>query len=387
MNRRGFVLPLALVVMVAASFMVATALQVAVSDYHANRSMRVASRSLYAAEAGVQRTIAIWNKLPYATLTPGDSMASGWISLADGSDYQTVVLRVDDGTGVEPLYRVLSEGRPSRSSTARRLVVAMIRGGITGSACCDGALSIYGRLNVSSFGAGGRSSAPTEAVDGRDNTPSLWSAYCAAPTAATSGIRIRRSQDLTLGNNVRILGTPPTEIDGTLGTDAVRTFGGTTYAALAATADVVITQSNPRYTDIAPRASGGTCTTGNTRNWGAPESPGSACWSYLPVVHAENSLRLGGSGVAQGVLLVDGNLDLSDEFHFYGLIVVQGRLNVTDDAAISGGVLVGNIDQLNQTTRIQDQSVVEYSSCALARALPRSSEAGPLPGRHWFEIS
>jgi hypothetical protein len=150
----------------------------------------------------------------------------------------------------------------------------------------------------------------------------------------------------------------------------------------------VVTQSNPKYTDIYPRASGGTCTTSNTRNWGAPELPGSACWSYLPIVWAQNSLRLGGTGTsAQGILLVDGQLELMDDFHFYGLVVVQGRLTISDRASITGAVLLGNNGNLSQQARVQNQSVIEYSSCAMTRAFPRSSAAAPLPGRHWFEIS
>jgi hypothetical protein len=203
-----------------------------------------------------------------------------------------------------------------------------------------------------------------------------------------AGVRIRRLTDLDIDADATVLGTPAAVQDGTLGTGMVDSFAGTTYAALAASANIILTGNNERLSDVRPRSSGATCTTSNRENWGAPESPGSVCWSYLPIIHARRNLRLDGEGTGQGILLVDGNLVVQDEFHFYGLIVVQGRINVENDSQLRGAILAGNNDVLSQQTRLLDESIVRYSSCALSRVLPPSS-AGTvelLPGRHWFEI-
>jgi len=396
MRDDGFVMPLALVVLVAASMMVATSLHLAISDFHANRSARLSAGALYAADAGVQKTLADWGTLPISTLGPGDSTISGWVGLPGGASYHSTVLRVDDGSSPDGLFRVLVEGRP-RNSTARRLIVAMIEGGGGGSGCCDAALSVYGRLNVSSLGPGGvpagrgrgRGGTPavaSAAVDGQDHTPQGWGPYCPTPASAVTGVHIRRAVDLTLAADVVIAGTPDIDVDGALGTGNVRAVASTTYNALAAEADIVFTGNNTTLDDVRPRASGGVCNRNNSENWGAPEAPGSVCWSYLPTIHARGNLTLEEDGAGQGILLVDGDLELRDEFRFHGLVLVLGSVDLRDEARINGGLLIGNDDRLNVTSRVRDEAVVEYGACALARVLPAADAARLLPGRHWFEI-
>ncbi len=383
MNRSGFALPLALVVLVAASMMVATAMQVSLSDFYANRSMRMSDRALYAAEAGTARTLATWTTVPFATLAPGASLSSGWTLLPDGSTFQSVVMRLDAGSTSTALYRVLVEGRPSRQSSARRSLIAIVQSAPGATRCCDAAVSFYGRLRDASDAT---SASGYVSVDGRDHLPTGWTSYCPAPGAGDAGIRTRRPQDLTIARDVLIVGTPDVEVDATISTNLVRTFGGTTYTELANRADVVISSRNPRLDDVRPRSSGSVCTRTHEENWGAPESPGSVCWSYLPIIHVTDDLILEDDGIGQGILLVDGDLDVRNDFRFYGLIVVQGQLILRDDSVVRGAILVGNRDNTNTQSTIRDEAIVEYSSCALARVLPPSSSAQFLPERHWFEV-
>lgn len=401
-SRDGFALPLALVILVASSMMVAASLQVSLSDFHANRATRVSARALYAAEAGAQKTMALWETLPYEAMAPGDSVASGWVPLPDGSSFQSVVARVDDGSSSEQLFRMLTEGRPHRESTSRRLVLTMLRsGGGGGGAWFDAVLSAYGRLDVESEGAGRQGwvwggwgvgfiyvDERSGGVDGRDHVPSGWDAYCPVAGPDVGGVKIRRLDDLDVDDDALVYGTPPTQQDDAMTTDLVRTLAGTTYDALAARADIRLTGNNERLDDVRPRASGGTCSR-HRENWGAPESPGSTCWGRLPIIHATRNLTLEEEGTGQGILLVDGNLDVLDEFHFYGLVVVKGTADFNDETALRGALLVANRDQLNQRSRVRDEAVVRYSSCALARVLPSSSGGtgvSLLPGRHWFEL-
>ncbi len=383
MNRSGFALPLALVVLVAVSMMVATAMQVSLSDFYANRSMRMSDRALYAAEAGTDRTLATWTTVPFSTLAPGASLSSGWTLLPDGSTFQSVVTRLDPGATSTALYRVLVEGRPSRQSAARRSLIAIVQSTPGAKRCCDAAVSFYGRLRDASDGT---SASGDVSVDGRDHLPSGWTGYCPALGAGDAGIRTRRTQDLTIANGVVVMGTPSTEVDATISTNLVRTFGATTYTELANRADIVISSQNPRLDDVRPRSSGSVCTRTDQENWGAPESPGSVCWSYLPIIHVTDDLVLEGAGTGQGILLADGDVDMRNTFRFYGLIVVQGQLIMRDDTVVRGAILIGNRDNTNTQSTIRDEAIVEYSSCALARVLPPSSSAQFLPGRHWFEV-
>ncbi len=121
-------------------------------------------------------------------------------------------------------------------------------------------------------------------------------------------------------------------------------------------------------------------------NWGAPAWPGSACWDYLPIVHAGGTLRIEGGGTGQGLLLVDGDLIVSEDFHFHGLVVVKGRTILEDQARITGGVVTGNRGIFGLVSELSDGSSIRYSACAIGRATAGLVDVELLPGRFWFEI-
>jgi len=405
MNRDGFVMPLALVVLVAISLLAVTALQLAVTDFRANRGTRVAHRALFAAEAGAHSILARWSSGPYASMSPGDSAATAWEELPDGSVYRGVVLRVDDGVDddVGPLFRVTAEGRPSRRESAARTVTLMVRGTGTPDLCCDAAIQIDGRVRLNGpvsspgggrgrgrGGGGGGGSAPDSVTmaDGRDHVPMSWAAYCPTPGAAVSGVTLPDLTRLELLGDVDLEGTPESEEDPSIGPDLVTTLGSWTYDYLAAQATLSISGNNVRYTQpVTPSASGGECTVTDSLNWGAPASPGSACWDYLPLIHADGTLRVEDGGSGQGLLLVDGDLYLSEDFHFYGLIVVKGRTVLENEAKITGGLIGANRGISGLRTELNDSSSVQYSSCAVARATAGLAGIERLPGRSWFEVS
>ena len=86
-------------------------------------------------------------------------------------------------------------------------------------------------------------------------------------------------------------------------------------------------------------------------------------------------------------MLVDGDLFVSGDFHFYGLVVVKGRTVLENEAQITGGLIGGNRGISGLRTELNDSSAVVYSSCAVARATGWLAGTEVLPGRSWFEIS
>jgi hypothetical protein len=406
MRKNGFVLPLALVVLVAVSLLATTALQLALSDFRANRGARNAARALFAAEAGAHSILANWGSGPYSALSPGDSVYTGWTDLPDGSSYQGLVLRVDDGVddNVGSIYRMVAEGRPSRREMASRTVTLMLIDADSPDLCCDAAVIVDGRIrlngpanNGNGKGKGkgkgkgnGNSSSTTDSltmVDGRDHIPTQWASYCPSLGSGVAGVALTDSDDLDLRNDVNLEGSPEVSEDATIGPDVVLNFGGWTYDALVARADLTISGNNVRYRDeIAPSAAGGVCEVSDTLNWGAPGLPGSACWTYLPIIHADGTLRIEDGGVGQGLLLVDGDLRLSEDFHFYGVAIVKGRAFLEDEARITGGLIVGNDGSTGKESELSDSSLVRFSSCAVARATADLAGVELLPGRFWFEI-
>lgn len=376
MSRRGgFALPLALAIMMALSILSVTSLQVALAEFHANRGSRLAARALYTAEAGARHTLATWSSGPWPALVPGDSAGTGWISLSGVGRYRSSVLRVDDGSGT-PLFRIITEGRPSRNAPARRRIVTLATAGSGGSLCCDAAAVVLGSLRVR-----GESS-----VDGRDHVPARWSGSCPTSGSGVPGLLVERDGDVRLQGDAEIRGNPTLVEDRTLDSSVLDRLGATTYQAMADRADLVLSGGTRFRDELGPRARKGVCETSDPENWGAPENPGSACWSYLPVVHVQGDLRIDDGGQGQGVLLVDGDLEVRGEMTFYGLIVVRGTLDWRKGSVLYGGVVVGNEGGGNRRSEVRDESRIEYSSCAVARTSTGPDGARPLPGRHWFEF-
>jgi hypothetical protein len=111
----------------------------------------------------------------------------------------------------------------------------------------------------------------------------------------------------------------------------------------------------------------GECDLSDISNWGDPQNPTAPCGGYFPIIYINGSARMQSGGIGQGILLVEGDLDLRGGFEFYGVIIVQGELS-TQGAGnrIYGGVMANNAEFSSQS--MTGGSVVQYSSCSLESA-------------------
>lgn len=88
-------------------------------------------------------------------------------------------------------------------------------------------------------------------------------------------------------------------------------------------------------------------------------------------------------GVGQGVLVVEGDLEMSGGFRFDGLIVIGGRLVTSGSgASIRGAISIedraGLGSQLGNSTRIA------YSTCSLDEAVRWLGTIEPIARGGWF---
>ena len=132
---------------------------------------------------------------------------------------------------------------------------------------------------------------------------------------------------------------------------------------------------------------GGACDTSDPKNWGDPyHTLGAAayCKDYFPVVYAPGDLHITG-GYGQGILLVEGDLDISGGFEFYGPVIVKGRLTTTGTGGhFNGGVMAANVD-LEQTAVLGD-AVVHFSRCTINKAMSAAGTPIFAKGRSWVEL-
>ena len=175
-----------------------------------------------------------------------------------------------------------------------------------------------------------------------------------------------------------VAGLPPVEVSSEAGADS-------TYldviARLAPAADQTLPDG--RVADgLAPVVSAAGCDRTVASNWGAPLDPASPCGSYWPVIHATGGLQLrGGSG--QGILIVDGDLELSDGAVWHGLIVVRGALVVQGSGtSVVGAVLAGG----TAGVLVQNGAELRQGRAMVRRALAAAARPAVPRGRAWAAI-
>lgn len=130
-----------------------------------------------------------------------------------------------------------------------------------------------------------------------------------------------------------------------------------------------------------PRVEGTVCDTDPETNWGAPDDPAGPCGEHAPLVVVSGSLVLEG-GRGQGILVVVGDLTLTDDARFVGLALVGGALRVASGSRLQG------------SARVREEVVVagrlEASPCGVLRVLRARDELHwpvPAPGGGWIPLN
>ena len=195
----------------------------------------------------------------------------------------------------------------------------------------------------------------------------------------------------TSGSKFEVSGDPAISEDTTITTESLLTFGDMSWTDVASLAEKTYSSSGP-YSDIAPdsTSSGGTysCNSSILDNWGDPYNLTGACGSYFPIIYASGDLKLTG-GYGQGILLVEGDLDVQGGFEFFGPVFVKGELTTQGTGGpFNGGVVAANVNFGSST--VLGNAVVSYSSCAIERAVLNNTsltKVRPLTMRSWVDLS
>ena len=89
--------------------------------------------------------------------------------------------------------------------------------------------------------------------------------------------------------------------------------------------------------------------------------------------------------VGSGLLYVDGELKLTNDFHFRGLVYCEGKLTVTNQAWILGSVVARGL--ASGQNDITGPNVFLYSSAAVEAipGLPASGGSGKVKAISWKE--
>jgi hypothetical protein len=223
-------------------------------------------------------------------------------------------------------------------------------------------------------------------VSGRDTIPQGWDpAYCDTIGDTTkAGVRTPDSAQVSMQQPDQMQGNPQIKQDTTVNSSTFNQFGDISYASLAASANIQMSGGNYK---IQPVAVGTTCNQAVLTNWGDGMNPTQPCGSYFPIIHIAGDATLNGDQ-GQGVLLVDGDLDIQGSFIFYGIVLVQGSLKTagggSTDAHFYGAVMARNVDlELNT---LAGNATLQYSKCAVTNAMEGTQVVTPVRSRAWAQL-
>jgi hypothetical protein len=227
-------------------------------------------------------------------------------------------------------------------------------------------------------------------LNGNDSAIANWN--CPPLGAGLPGLAIPDTSKIThagCGGLSCIAGTPQVINSPAASKDSTYfNYGpGLDWTALTGAATKIYSSGAGTINGIGPTATAGVCNTGDVNNWGDPLhlTPAVAsCQTYFPIIYAQGDLHITG-GTGQGILLVEGDLSVAGGMAFYGPVIVKGSLSSAGTGGhFYGGVMAANVD-LEQNSLLGN-GVVQYSGCAITRAL--SGIATPIfaVGRSWAEL-
>lgn len=374
-DSQGFALAMAVFALVLLAAVVAGGYFAASQEFQIGRGMRSLTASFYAGEAGILQVLDDWDPKVYNGMAPTDTVTVGPYTFVGGGNFTATIVRVSaTEDSLKRYFYIETVGRPAAPSVGERRQAVVVRAHFP-NLCCDGAVRAV-RNVVFSGGA-------QPIISGFNNDPpGIWPASACAGIAGDSTAGVIRSPAGSVNDPSRVEGLPAIVSDATLSAATVFDFGDYDYNDLVALADHEFIGDTTLYNTTASVVNG-ECDTSDPLNLGAPTDPSSPCFDYFPIIHVTGHLSVTGTGVGQGILLVDRDLQITGPFEFYGIALVSddllmggpvdyyGVVHVADDVWFSGA-----------TPRFF------LSQCAAQRAQRLSSLAYPrlISPRAWVEL-
>ncbi len=351
--------------------------------FTSNQELRVGTntfvqeRAFRAAEFGLNASLASWDNAKMLLLPIGGRQEIVYDSSAKGWRDTVTITRL---TATAFLIGSTGTAFGGIQGTSRRRTGLLVR------------ISIPSLETKAALTSGGDVALANVPINGFDTGPLGWTS-CPAVGSPAAAVVVGDSTDITFRKtcplNDCLLGTPKLLASSVVQDTA--TFSGfddETFTSLTTYSPKVYTSSSQPPNRIEPVVTGGGCNKSATKNWGDPSrsTPAGACESYFPIIHSQGSgyqmqLR-GGSG--QGILLVDGDLEISGDFTFYGPVIVRGKFVSKNSAKVHGAVMAANMS--GGVNQIEGTSTIAYSSCALQKAFENAIPPKRVRQRAWMEV-
>jgi len=384
-DERGMALAVTIFALVVIGALVAGAIITGRMEQRTGRNTVYATEAAQAAEAGTTAVMADWDQFNLNNLpknVPTVLTKTSWGQASMYASYTPTVTKLND-----ELFLVQSLGTRSTSAgtvLSQRVVATLARLTFV-SATANAAVTVTKpvKFNGNSF-----------EVVGNDSVPNGWAGEAGCTTGDNkAGIRSATTTGAASQDADNIWGVPPqVPNDPTVTNDFFNIFGDVTFDELKKSADIVLTDANP-YNGVAPSLTAGVpqrCNIADQLNWGEPHrGAGSVnqCYNYFPIIYSSASLlKLSGGGRGQGLLLVEGDFEIVGGFEFTGLIVAKGGIKVNGNGNKITGALLAQDVSIDDQNSISGNTTLQFSSCALNKAINGSAFAEPLAYRSWVQL-
>jgi hypothetical protein len=383
-GERGMALAVAIFALVVVGALVAGAFFAGNLEQATGRNSVYAAEAADAAEAGSAGILADWDQFNLNNIAKGDSVTVPMTtSLGARVSVTPKVIRLNDDLF---LVRTFAKRTTAGGTTlAQRTVATVARlSYVTATAKAAVTVTKPVKFNGNSFN-----------VIGNDSVPAGWAGETGCSTGGNqAGVRSATTTGAAAADNDNLFGVPAQVAnDPTVTTDFFNMFGDVTFAELTKSADIILPNTTP-YNGAAPSLTAGTpqrCNTADQLNWGEPHRSGAGfktqCVNYFPIVYGSGSqLKLAAGGRGQGLLLVEGDLEIAGGFEWTGLIVVKGGIKINGNGNKITGALLAQDVAIDDQNSISGNTTLQFSSCALSKAIKGSAFAEPLSSRSWVQI-
>jgi Tfp pilus assembly protein PilX len=231
-------------------------------------------------------------------------------------------------------------------------------------------------------------------INGYDSLPPGWS-DCPPLGPAKAGLSspLPRGQiDFSGCTRLKCVdGSPDLDANNAQAADTTKYFNygpDANWATLTSAANLTFAGSQT-LNGMAPSLSGGVCNTADNNNWGDMNraNPAGPCESYFPIIYfsgtTANVHLTTGSG--QGIMLVDGDLQVDGGFTWVGPVIVRGHFATAGTGGhVIGAVMAADVN-LEQNS-VLGNALIQYSSCGITNALKGAGISKKLAHRSWAEM-
>lgn len=374
-NERGIALAIAIFALVVVGALVAGAFFAGNQEQRLAQNAKRVSQSFGIAETGIAEQIRVWDpvannqrpsypldstQVARATTPSRTGSYGGWVYKLNNNLFLTDISGSDTASRTN---RIAGGGARQRLGMLTRIRPLQID--IQASLTTQGNVDVRGNAEV----------------NGTDQNPTSWT-NCATPGAGTSSVRTTPGSNVTTSGNGDIIG--PVNRDPLVAESTFTQYGDVNFNDLVSRAQIRLPGGTYRSE---PAVIGTQCDRTRLTNWGDGLNPNAPCGNYFPIVYINGNVTLNGVQ-GQGILLVNGNLEVQGSYEYFGIAIALGELRTagggTSIAHFYGGVLARNANL--DTQNLSGQATLNFSRCAILRALQATGVAAPLRSRGWVQL-